>query len=446
MQDLCVICQSCIFKTLETADDEAPFLPHYLFSDWSTIFMKILHIISQHPEQTGSGFYVQNIIRQCHNRGHTNHLIAGISGDRKPHVPVLPKENCTFIPFNVKGRSFPIPGMSDVMPYPSSRFSDLTTEQIKTYCDAFKNVISSVVHDFGPDLIHSHHLWFASSVTRNTCPDIPMVTSCHSTDLRQFLQHGRLRKWVTNIHKIDRILALSQNQRDEIAHAHRVESSHIDIVGGGYDTDRFRFTGKADAPPVEFLYGGKLSRAKGVPFLLRAFKNIGSSQIHLHLVGSGSGPEKDECLDLASRCGKRVTVHGPLHQLELASLMKRCHAFILPSFFEGLPLVLLEALSSGCRIVCSDLPGCRELLSGADKNTAQFIPLPLMENVDTPASGQSTRFCDNIAYATIKMTENILSKPQIRESDTSQLTKSYSWQAVFSRIENSYRKALRDVR
>jgi hypothetical protein len=46
--------------------------------------VRILHIISQHPASTGSGIYLQNIIRRAAAAGHQNFLIAGQSGNRKP--------------------------------------------------------------------------------------------------------------------------------------------------------------------------------------------------------------------------------------------------------------------------------------------------------------------------------------------------------------------------
>jgi glycosyltransferase involved in cell wall biosynthesis len=82
---------------------------------------------------------------------------------------------------------------------------------------------------------------------------------------------------------------------------------------------------------------------------LHTFLNLKNQGMHLRLAGSGSGDEAHKCLEMAKNAGVAITVHGRISQQELAKLMGRCHIFILPSFFEGLPLVLLEALASGCR-------------------------------------------------------------------------------------------------
>ena len=87
--------------------------------------------------------------------------------------------------------------------------------------------------------------------------------------------------------------------------------------------------------PVQIIYAGKLSNSKGVPWMLKAFSKLENSNWKLHLVGSGSGKEKEECLKLAKRLGDKVETHGAIHQSELANIMKRSHIFILPSFYEG---------------------------------------------------------------------------------------------------------------
>lgn len=401
--------------------------------------MKILHLISQHPDQTGSGFYVQNMIKHCVANGHTSHLIAGISGDRIPEIPCLGAADCTFVPFERNTLDFTIPGMSDVMPYPSSTFSSLNEEQLDHYSLVFRNTIADVVQKFSPDVIHSHHLWFATVAARKICPNLPMVTSCHSTDLRQYLQNEHLQKRLSGIKNIERILALSKTQQKQISQVHGVDEEQIEVVGGGYDTDRFYAGEKQSKLPLQFIYAGKLSQAKGVPMLLRAMALADDSRIHLHLVGSGAGAESTQCLDLAAQLTTRVTVHGAVSQENLAKLMKKSHVFVLPSFFEGLPLVLLEALSSGCRIICSDLPGCRELLEQGGEDIVDFIKLPEMRNVDTPAPDQINAYSKRIAESLTKMADRVMAHPQPATGQVQKITDSYSWPSVFKRVEKTYR-------
>ena len=400
--------------------------------------MKVLHLISQHPEQTGSGYYVQNMIQQCQANGHEVHLLAGVSSNSLPKLPFLDKQHCSFLTFGLDNLDFAIPGMSDSMPYPSTKFSALTEAQLETYCNCFQEIILRTVNKFRPDIIHSHHLWLASSVAKKVCPNISIVTSCHSTDLRQYLQYKHLRHRLDNISELDRVLALSKDQKQQISEVHGVDMDKISIVGGGYDAGRFKPGKKEATPPIQLLYAGKLCTAKGVPFLLKAMARLKDKRIHLHLVGATPGPEGEKCIELASHIADQVTVHGPLPQEELAKLMNKAHIFVLPSFFEGVPLVLLEALASGCRILCTDLPGCTEILGNTGSDIVRFIELPEMSDVDKIAQDQNEPLIARIATGIEDMAMIATEHPSFRQEKVANLTDFYSWKSVFSRIEQTY--------
>ena len=405
--------------------------------------MKILHLISQHPESTGSGFYLQNIICQAAAAGHQNFLIAGMTGERIPLIPGIDREHCHFVQFAEGELDFAVPGMSNVMPYPSSCFDALTLEQIAVYEKVFAETILHVALEFSPDILHSHHLWLVSAVARRILPDIPMVTSCHSTDLRQFVQCPHLRQRVLpDCLNIDRVLALSQDQAEKISEIYGIAKERINIVGGGYDKELFSPGKKPKPPPIHLLYAGKLSLAKGVDWLLRTFIGLEDRRLHLHLAGSGSGEEAELCLRLAEEAGDRVTIHGRISQQELARLMGLCHVFILPSFYEGLPLVLLEALAAGCRIIATDLPGCRELLVKAGPDLVLFVNLPALLTIDRPDPKDRDILQLRLAATIDDMAGRVRIAPSPAFAEISEITSAFGWQAVFTRIVSSYEKAM----
>lgn len=401
--------------------------------------MKILHLISQHPESTGSGFYLRNIIREADLAGHQNFLIAGLSDASVPHIEGIDPASCRFIRFGSEELNFTIPGMSDIMPYPSTRFSDLTSEQLDRYEHCFAQAVTAMVEKTGPDIIHSHHLWVLSALTRRLFPDIPLVTSCHSTDLRQSVLCPHIKQRVLEpCRNIDRILALSRDQRDKIVELYGMNPQTITIVGGGFDDRIFTPKFKKSAPPVKIVYAGKLSFAKGVDCLLRAFNSLAATDVELHLAGSGSGDEERYCLELAAGLGDRVRVHGRVDQGNLAELMAESHIFILPSFYEGLPLVLLEALACGCRIITTDLSGCLELLEKTDPDLVEWVPLPPMEQIDRPAPADIPLVENRMILALQNMVARVRDNPSPVPNSIRQVTSVYGWPAVCGRIFEVY--------
>ena len=407
--------------------------------------MKILHILSQRPDSTGSGYYLQNIVRLAEQAGHRNYLLSALPLGEDMQLRGVVASNMKFVRFNGGDLDYAIPGMSDVMPYESSKFSELTEAQITSYENAFAEKIRYAARVFQPDIVHSHHLWLATAVARQILPEMPLVTTCHSTDLRQFMQCRNLRSRVlSHCRGIDRILSLSSDQTGKISDLYGIKKNRIDIIGGGFDAELFKRADKPMPPPVQILYAGKLSYAKGVDLLLESCLRLTTLPIHLHLAGSGTGEEEARCLELAKELGSDITVHGRIEQHQLAPLMGICHLFILPSFYEGLPLVLLEALSTGCRIITTDLPGCQELLAQADVNLVEFIELPSMERIDRPSSRDADRFRSDLAGAIENMVQRILRDSTAGEAEIDRLISTSTWDSVFARIETTYRNVIKE--
>ena len=372
--------------------------------------LKILHLLSQRPDSTGSGIYVQAMMREASACGYDNYLVAGIQSDCCDVTDYIEQKNAMFVTFHNADVSYQIPGMSDVMPYESTRFCDLSEEDLCEYEKAFSEILQHAVPKFKPDIIHSHHLWIVSSMARRLFPNIPMVTTCHGSDLRQFQNCPHLQERVLiGCRKIDVVMALSEAQKNEIVRLYNLSPKKIIIVGAGYNDSLFYSDTKPNPDPVQLVYAGKLSNAKGVPWLLRALQSIRSPAWQLNLLGSGSGEEKEHCLGLAKELGEKVRVYGALSQKGLAKIMRHSHILVLPSFYEGLPLVILEALASGCRIVATDLPGTTELLGDSDTDFITLVRTPRLRFTDQPYREDEHLFEKNLEKA-IRQQINAASK------------------------------------
>lgn len=404
--------------------------------------MRILHLLSQRPERTGSGIYLQAVIREAQSRGHENFLVSAIPDGPPPDLPMISGKNRIHVRFEGGDLPFPVVGMSDVMPYPSKRFSSLTGQEVAAYEAAFTARLKEAAECFAPEMIHSHHLWLMTAAARALFPETPMVCTCHGTDLRQFVNCPHLRKRVAPaVKRLDGVMALSRSQAEEIIRLLGIPREKIHVVGGGYDHRLFTPAKKPAPAPVEILYAGKFSRAKGVPWLLSTLAEIRDLPWRLHMAGSGTGKENAECLSAAAALGERVVVHGPLSHGALSALMKRCHIFALASFYEGLPLVLLEALASGCRIVTSALAGSSEVLAGTSAGFIELVELPPLETVDAPFRRDEPLLRDRLADALCRQIRAARIAPAIDPSEVGRITKSHTWPEVYGRIEAVYRAA-----
>ena len=401
--------------------------------------LKILHLLSQRPDSTGSGIYVQAMIREAAACGYDNYLIAGVHSDGCDDTDCIEPDKSVFVNFHHADVSYHIPGMSDVMPYESTRFCDLSEAALNEYEKAFSQTLQNAVYKFKPDIIHSHHLWIVSSLARQLFPNIPMVTTCHGSDLRQFQNCPHLQeKVLLGCRKIDVVMALSEAQKNDINRFYNRAAEKIIVTGAGYNDSLFYLDTKPNPDPVQLVYAGKLSNAKGVPWLLRALQSISTPAWQLHLLGSGSGEEKEHCLMLAKALGEKVHIHGALPQKSLAEIMRHSHILLLPSFYEGLPLVILEGLASGCRIVTTDLPGTREILGGFHTDMISLVRTPRLRYTDQPYHEDEYSFEQNLKKA-IWQQMNAASKcAQIDLSPIQHKLDSYTWTGIFKKVREAY--------
>ena len=112
------------------------------------------------------------------------------------------------------------------------------------------------------------------------------------------------------------------------------------------------------------MYMGAIHREKGVIELLTALTNLQNLDFHIDICGKLTDQSiKDEFERLTKELGKKVEIHGYVSGEEKTELLNRADIFILPSYHEGMPLVILEALAAGCAIISTPVGGTPEILN-----------------------------------------------------------------------------------
>jgi len=405
--------------------------------------LKILHVIGQRPEMTGSGIYLESIIKESEKHGLSTYSVAGVPAGRNIPSNDIHQTKGSYVYFNSDRLDFSVPGMSDVMPYKSSLFKELKGNRLTAYKAAFTHELQKVFTRFSPDIIHTNHLFLLSALVRKLFPKIPVVATCHGTDLRQFNNCPHIRRFVKRYcKKLDKIIALTTDQKKDISLLYGIPPNKIAVIGGGYDETMFTRVPKSPVGTVQILYAGKYNRSKGVIWLLKSLMKINHHDWHLHMAGSGSGPEYNHCIKLIRKLGPKVTNHGYVSHHMLAELMQKAHVQVLPSFFEGLPLVLFEGLASGCRIITTRLSGFGEIFGQAKKETIDLIPLPKLETIDKPYQKDETHLEDLLTKSILNMIAAAKSNPDFDDPEAEKLTFHYTWARVFERTLSLYKDAI----
>ena len=406
--------------------------------------LNILHVIGQRPEMTGSGIYLEAMIRESQRYGFSNYRVAGVPAGTIPSLKNRPQTEGACVFFESGSLNFPVTGMSDVMPYKSSLFKDLKGRRLTSYKSAFTQVLENAANQFKPDIIHTNHLFLLSALVKKRFPTMPVVATCHGTELRQYNNCPHLRRYVKRYcRRLDKIIALTTDQKRDIHRLYGIPLNQIVVVGGGYDQTMFTRAPKLPAGTVHILYAGKYNRSKGVPWLLKSLAKIKHHDWHLHMAGSGKGQEYNDCIDLAEKLGRKVTNHGYVTHRRLSELMKKAHVQVLPSFFEGLPLVLFEGLASGCRIITTELSGFNEIFGKADRETIDLIQLPPLETIDRPYRKDEAQLEDALCQRILDMMAAVRKSPDVVDPQAEKIASRYTWPRIFERTLSVYRDAVK---
>jgi colanic acid/amylovoran biosynthesis glycosyltransferase len=119
-----------------------------------------------------------------------------------------------------------------------------------------------------------------------------------------------------------------------------------------------------DTPHKRLLYVGRLAVNKGLPILLQSIASLQSShpEIALTVVGDGEDRAILEQMSLQLGLQERVKFVGYKSQAEVRQYLQQTEIFVLPSFAEGVPVVLMEAMAAGVPVVATQIAGVSELV------------------------------------------------------------------------------------
>jgi glycosyltransferase involved in cell wall biosynthesis len=394
---------------------------------------RVLHVLSQRPSLTGSGITLDAFVRHASDAGYEQAVVCGTPADADfPRVGEIPPSRVHPLLFEQGELDFPVPGMSDVMPYRSTVWSSMTTCQLARYRDAWRRHVSAVIESFEPQLIHAHHVWILGAMIRDLAPGIPVFTQCHATGLRQMQLCPHLAREVKEgVSRNDAFFVLHGGHENDLVRALGVERERVHVIGAGFREELFSSEGREGSTGDRLLYVGKYSSAKGVPSLLRAFAALRARRpaAELHVAGTGTGDEAD-ALRVRMEAMPGVTLHGQIDQPELARLMRASTVMVLPSFYEGLPLVLVEAIACGCRVVATRLPGIEDPLARHLADAMELVDLPRLVGPDVPMEEDLPAFEERLASAL----ERALDAGPVAIDASA-----FSWRRVFERVERVWR-------
>ncbi len=215
------------------------------------------------------------------------------------------------------------------------------------------------------DVIYAN--WIGAGVVGglvNALTGKPLIVSFRGDD--GYLARDRLlwrvfTKWV--IRRSSVVAPVSAELR-EIMRALGTPESKLEMPRFGVDTDMFRpgDTSRADEQTVRLLYVGALVPKKGLQTLLEALEDREFLNVRLLVVGEGYYASELKTICNTMGLGERTRWTGSLPPAEVAEMMRNSDILCLPSFTEGSPNVIKEAMATGLAVLATRVGGIPDLV------------------------------------------------------------------------------------
>jgi len=315
----------------------------------------------------------------------------------------------------------------------------------------------------GADVVHSH-TWYANlgGHLAGLLHGVPHVLSAHSLEpLRPWkaeqLGGGyALSSWAekTAYEAAAAVIAVSDGMRKDILRSYpaidpaKVSVVHngIDLAGWQRDEDdaAVRALGiDPDRPSVVFV--GRITRQKGLPYLLRAVAQLPAEVQMVLCAGAPDTPEimaevSGLVADLQKERDGVVWIERMLPRAELCKVLSAATTFVCPSIYEPLGIVNLEAMACEAAVVGTITGGIPEVVQ--DGVTGRLVPIDqVTDGTGTPTDPE--RFVADLAAV---LTEVTADREQAREYGRAgrlRAEEHFSWSTIAERTLDVYRSVLR---
>lgn len=229
------------------------------------------------------------------------------------------------------------------------------------------------VKEFKPDYIHIHTCSGFITFFLDSCFalisrifKIPYIIHIHGAAFDRFLKsQSRLKlNFIMNVlHNAKNVVALTDEWKNIFENEFGLKNVTVILNS----VPRVDFNRQLSDKCTGILYMGQICSRKGTKDLVKAFSEAKLSDVKLHLAGDfGGDVTKEDLENYITTFGSsenNIIVEGPVQGTKKNKLMEECSVFCLPSYAEGLPMAVLEAMSYRQAIITTDVGGLPGLIS-----------------------------------------------------------------------------------
>ena len=359
------------------------------------------------PNCHGPGNYIYYLSRELVKRGHTVTVITrGIW-------------NKSYIHEKIDGISIYRVRFIPVYPF-----------HVRLHGIFLRKVFKSLASNF--DILHLH-----SPLIPNIRTTLPIVLTEHGTvksdidnseliDIHSMVIKLFSREFISldvkAIRNSDTVIAVSNSCAKDLRDIYKI-NSRIVTVNNGTDTNFFIPKERNDMEEPYILYTGRLDSRKGLVDLIESAKYVCQEHSEIKFILTGKGPNKKYLEQRINELGLKKNFYfaGFVARPKLLQYYQNATVYVLPSYYEGLPTTLLEAMSCGIPTIATDVKGSSEVI--ADGETGLLVP---------------PRDPKRLAKAILKLLNDKSLRLRIGLNARKYVVDNYDWEIITGKIEKIY--------
>jgi glycosyltransferase involved in cell wall biosynthesis len=234
--------------------------------------------------------------------------------------------------------------------------------------------VRRLVRDLRPDLVHALHLT-SYGFLAVLCDVHPTLVSVWGTDVLEAPRLSPFHYLITRyaLRRADHITATGLRLA-EAAARYAPAGKPVTVVPYGVDLREFRPRPREARSEVVIGAVARLSKEKGLRYLLEAFAVVTGHHPQARLVLAGEGPERQRLERLAARLGlgERVRFLGEVPHEQVPEVLQQLDIFAMPSTYEGFGVAALEAEAMELPVVASRIHGIPDVV--LDGETGLLVP------------------------------------------------------------------------
>jgi glycosyltransferase involved in cell wall biosynthesis len=187
-----------------------------------------------------------------------------------------------------------------------------------------------------------------------------VVLHLHGSEFKDFYQNSRAKKLISyTFNKADVVIVLSDSWKEFIQ---SISTNSNIIVINNY-VEEIEKTPVVSQEKIRFLFLGAIGKRKGVFDLIDAFDNISSKyDVELLIGGNDDNNILPQKISSVASNGN-IQFLGWIGYQDKTNLLNSCDCLVLPSYNEGLPMVILEAMSAKIPVISTPVGGIPEVIT-----------------------------------------------------------------------------------